>query len=72
MDVFPSGIKEMPSSGTNFGSVVVTVFPDADCGISSIARVRSFSSVILGKTAASINFLIKVDFPVRTGPTTPM
>ena len=46
--------------------------PAALCGISSLARLRSYSFLIFGMTSVSMNFLIKVDFPVRTGPTTPM
>ncbi len=59
------------SFGTNFGSVVIIVLPSADCGSSSIVRSFSLSSFISGNTTSSINRLIKVDFPVRTGPTTP-
>ena len=59
------------SSGTNLGSVVMTVLPAADWGISSRARARSFSSRMFGITAASMNFLMNVDLPVRTGPMTP-
>ena len=60
------------SCGINFGSVVMIVFPAADCGNSSIVRSRACSSSINGSTIRSINRLINVDFPVRTGPTTPM
>ena len=60
------------SFGTNFGSVVMIVVPDADCGSSSLVRSLLFSSVMLGRTSKSINRLIKVDLPVRTGPTTPI
>ena len=55
----------------NFGSVVMTVFPPADWGISSRARILSASSGIFGMTAVSMNRFTKVLFPVRTGPTTP-
>ena len=48
------------------------VFPAADCGSSSIALSRKNSLSIFGITRFSMNFLIKVDFPVRTGPTTPI
>ena len=60
------------SSGMNLGSVVMMVRPAADWGSSSTARSRRASFWMLGITRFSINFLIKVDFPVRTGPTTPM
>ena len=59
------------SSGTNLGSVVMTVRPLADCGSSSVYRFF-FAPVTCGSTSSCMNFLIKVDFPVRTGPTTPM
>ena len=59
-------------SGINFGSVVMMVRPEADCGSSSTARSRAASSSMFGMTVVSINFLMKVDLPVRTGPTTPM
>ena len=60
------------SFGTNLGSVVMMVRPCADCGNSSTVRRRAFSSLIFGSTICSMNCLIKVDLPVRTGPTTPM
>ena len=59
-------------SGMNFGSVVMIVRPEADCGSSSTARSRAASSPMFGITIVSINFLINVDLPLRTGPTTPM
>ena len=61
-----------PSAGTNFGSTVIIVLPDPLCGISScvLSLLNSFS--MFGNTRFSINFLIKVDLPVLTGPTTPM
>ena len=59
-------------SGTNFGSVVIIVLPAADWGSSSVARSRKAPSSIRGSTSVSINRLIKVLLPVRTGPTTPM
>ena len=67
----PPSITETASSGTNLGSVVITVLPAALCGISSRARSRSNSLFISGSTSDSIKRLINVDFPVRTGPTTP-
>ena len=67
-----SRVMRTASFGMNLGSAVMTVFPDADCGSSSFARLRSLSFLMTGKTVVSINRLIKVDFPVRTGPTTPI
>ena len=60
------------SLGTNLGSVVMTVLPAALWGSSSRVRIRTFSSCIPGKTKRSMKRLMNVDFPVRTGPTTPM
>ncbi len=60
------------SSGTNLGSAVITVFPAALCGSSSVARFLSYSPSIPGMTDVSIKRLIKVDLPHLTGPTTPM
>ena len=56
----------------NFGSVVMMVRPAADCGSSSRARRRAASVPMAGSTSCSIKRLIKVDLPLRTGPTTPM
>ncbi|CDD52847.1 unknown [Ruminococcus sp. CAG:379] len=67
-----SGVIATASSGMNLGSVVIMVFPAADWGSSSIARSRLYSPWMLGITRVSMNRLIKVDLPVRTGPTTPM
>ena len=52
-------------------------FADAGESIWEIAkkyntRSRRKSLVMRGITKVSINFLINVDFPVRTGPTTPI
>ena len=60
------------SSGTNFGSAVITTRPEPLCGSSSRARSRIKLFSILGSTRVSINRLMNVDFPVRTGPTTPI
>ena len=60
------------SSGMNLGSVVIMVLPAADWGSSSMARSRRNWLSMLGSTKVSIKRLIKVDLPVRTGPTTPM
>ena len=60
------------SSGMNLGSVVMIVRPAADWGSSSVARSRANSLPMFGMTSVSIKRLMKVDFPVRTGPTTPM
>ena len=60
------------SFGTNFGSVVIIVLPAADCGSSSLVCSFICSSSILGNTITSIKRLINVDFPVLTGPTTPI
>ena len=57
--------------GINFGSDVIMTVPPLLCGSSSLACSRLCTSSILGMTIISINRLIKVDFPVRTGPTTP-
>ena len=59
------------SLGTNFGCVVIIVLPSADCGNSSIALIRTLLSSMLGITNCSIKFVIKVDLPTLTGPTTP-
>ena len=59
------------SFGINFGSVVIMVLPPALCGSSSLALSFLYSLSIFGITSKSIKFLIKVDLPVRTGPTTP-
>ena len=60
------------SSGMNFGSVVMMVRPAADWGISSVARSTLYLLLIFGITSVSINCLMKVDFPVLTGPMTPI
>ena len=59
------------SSGTNFGSEVIMVLPEPLCGNSSLALSLAYTSSMFGITSSSIKRLIKVDFPVRTGPTTP-
>ena len=48
------------------------VFPEPLWGSSSRARFARSGSVMEGMTSISIIRLIRVDFPVRTGPTTPM
>ena len=58
--------------GTNLGSVVVIILPAPIRGSSSVALFFSNSSVILGRTAFSINLLINVDLPVLQGPVMPM
>ena len=68
--LFPKSTRTL-CAGTNLGCVVIIVLPSALCGNSSKAHARKLSSVILGKTNCSINFVIKVDLPTRTGPTTP-
>ena len=68
----PSSSTVTASSGMNLGSVVMMVLPAADWGSSSVARSRMNSLLMWGMTRVSMNFLIKVLFPVRTGPTTPM
>ena len=60
------------SSGTNLGSAVMTVRPEPLCGSSSRARSRRYTFSMLGITRVSMKRLMKVDFPVRTGPTTPI
>ena len=57
--------------GTNLGSIVIIVLPPDDCGVSSRALFFSNSSLILGIIKFSNTFLIKVDLPVLTAPTTP-
>ena len=69
---FPLRFTSTASSGINFGSVVIIVLPAEDCGNSSTALSRLKSLEIFGITSVSINFFMKVDFPVLTGPTTPM
>ena len=66
-----TGQTSAASDGTNLGSVVIIVVPDALCGSSSFALFLSCSSVIDGITKRSINLLMNVDLPVLTGPTTP-
>ena len=68
----PSMAISTASSGTNLGSAVITVRPEPLWGSSSRARWRRNSSSMLGMTMVSMNRLMKVDFPVRAGPTTPM
>ena len=72
ISLWSASIMLAASCGMNFGSVVIIVLPAADCGSSSSARLLAFSSSIFGNTNKSINRLINVDFPVRTGPTTPI
>ena len=67
-----SRLTSTASSGINFGSVVIMVLPAADCGNSSMALSLLKSLSIFGITNDSINLFINVDFPVRTGPTTPI
>ena len=69
---FSPSVTVTASSGMNLGSVVIMVRPPADCGSSSTARSRLDSWSMLGMTSFSINCLMNVDFPVRTGPTTPI
>ena len=68
----PSRESVTASSGTNFGSEVMIVFPEPLCGSSSLARSLAYSLSMRGITMVSIKRLIKVDFPVLTGPTTPI
>ena len=70
--VEPSGQISTASSGTNFGSEVMMVFPETLWGNSSLARSFLLGSSILGITRVSMIRLISVDLPVRTGPTTPI
>ena len=58
--------------GANFGSLVMLVLPDADWGSSYNVLALMCSSFIPGSTSTSMNRLINVDFPVLTGPTTPI
>ena len=48
------------------------VLPLPDWGSSSVRRARRGLSAISGSTICSMKPAIKVLFPVRTGPTTPM
>ena len=68
----PSMETVTASSGTNLGSAVMMVRPEPLWGSSSRARSRRYTFSMLGMTMVSMNRLMKVDFPVRTGPTTPM
>ena len=70
--VTSSGEISTASSGTNFGSEVIMVFPEPHWGSSSLARSARKGSWSLGITSASMIRLTRVDFPVRTGPTTPI
>ena len=54
------------------GPVMFAAAAEEDCGSSSVARSLIYCSLIFGRTRTSINFFINVDFPVLTGPTTPM
>ena len=66
----PNGTS-IASFGINFGSTVVISFPDPLSG--SWSRTSAcFAGSISGSATSSINLRINVDFPVRTGPTTPM
>ena len=68
----PSSARGTALSGMNLGSVVMMVRPAADWGSSSRARRRAASGPRTGSTSCSINRLMKVLLPVRTGPTTPI
>ena len=48
------------------------VFPEPLWGSSSLARAARLGSGMAGMTMASMIRLMRVDFPVRTGPTTPI
>ena len=71
-EAFSSRSTWAASSGINLGSVVIMVLPAADWGSSSVARSLTNSLLMWGMTRVSMNFLIKVLFPVRTGPTIPI
>ena len=47
------------------------VLPEPLWGNSSFARSLAYTSSMFGMTSSSIKRFIKVDLPVRTGPTTP-
>ena len=66
-----SKVTSTASSGTNLGSAVMMVLPLPDWGSSSMARSRRYTFSMLGITCVSIKRLMKVDFPVRTGPKIP-
>ena len=68
----PSNWSGTAFSGINFGSVVIMVRPAADWGSSSRARRRASSFSMAGSTSCSMNCLMRVLLPVRTGPTTPI
>ena len=68
----PPAVICTASSGTNFGSLVMTVRPEPLWGSSSLARSRRYTSSMPGSTRVSMKRLMKVDLPVRTGPTTPI
>jgi UDP-N-acetylmuramyl pentapeptide phosphotransferase/UDP-N-acetylglucosamine-1-phosphate transferase len=58
--------------GMNFGSTVMIFFPFDVCGNSSTILFFKKSSVISGNILFSINLVIKVLLPLRTGPTIPI
>ena len=70
--VTPSGLISTASSGTNLGSEVIMVLPEPHWGSSSLARSARKGSPTAGITSSSMIRLTSVDFPVRTGPTTPI
>ena len=55
-----------------YSGFVITTRPDPLWGSSSRARSLRYTFSMLGITWVSMKRLMKVDLPVRTGPTTPM
>ena len=72
ISAFSPSVTRAPFSGMNLGSVVMMVLPADDWGSSSVMRSFAKSAGAWGRISVSQNFLINVDLPVRTGPTTPM
>ena len=69
-DTPSSKVTFTASAGTNRGWVVMMLRPAPLWGSSSVSRSFSYSFSMFGSSNSSENRLIKVDFPVRTGPAT--
>ena len=65
-------VTSTASLGTNAGCVVMIVRPEPLCGSSSCALARMCAFSMPGITSFSMNFVMKVDLPVLTGPTMPI
>ena len=68
----PSSVTWAASSGRTIMTAEPKFVPEPLWGSSSRARSLRYTLSILGMIWVSMNRLMKVDFPVRTGPTTPM